>query len=342
MKKKINNQQAIDFVVMWVDGNDPEWQKEKAKYDVNTNADGSLYRYRDWDLLQYWFRGIEKFAPWVRKIHFVTWGHIPKWLNTNNPKLNIVKHEDFIPHKYLPTFSANSIENNLHRIKDLSDNFVFFNDDFYLIKNSKETDFFKNNVPLDTAVLNVHCPKKSLVSQYFCINDTSIINEHFDFRNSLKQNFFKWFNIKNGGLIFRTIALLPSPRFPGFWQSHIASSYNKSTFEEVWKKEEEILDKTCSHKFRETTDVNQWVFKEWQIASGNFIPRSSKFGKSFYIDRDGIKKLKKKILNCIKKQKVNIVAINDGPMSDEEYSELIRDLKVSFETILPEKSSFEK
>lgn len=331
----------IDFVVMWVDGNDPEWQKEKSKYSVKGNADGTIYRYRDWDLLQYWFRGVEKFAPWVRKIHFVTWGHIPKWLNTDNPKLNIVKHEDFIPKKYLPTFSANSIENNLHRIKGLSDNFVFFNDDFYLIKDVKESDFFKNNVPLDTVALNVHCPKKSLVSQYFCINDTSIINEHFDFHSSIKANFWKWFNLKNGAVMLRTLTLLPSPRFPGFWQSHIASSYNKSTFEKVWELEEEILDSTCMHKFRETTDVNQWVFKEWQIASGNFIPRKVNFGKSFYIDRDGINRLKSKILSCIEKQKVNIIAINDGPMSDEEYNLLIKDLKKSFESILGKKSSFE-
>lgn len=342
MKNNKQKNNETDFVVMWVDGNDPEWQKEKAKYDVNANADGSLYRYRDWDLLQYWFRGIEKFAPWVRKIHFVTWGHIPKWLNTENSKLNIVKHSDFIPEKYLPTFSANSIENNLHRIKGLADNFVFFNDDFYLIKKVKETDFFKDNVPLDTAVLNVHCPKKSLVSQYFCINDTSIINEHFNYKESLKQNFSKWFSLKNGLLLFRTLALLPSPRFPGFWQSHIASSYNKSTFEKIWELEEEILDSTCSHKFRETTDVNQWVFKEWQIASGNFVARKANFGKSFYIDRDGIEKLKGKIIKCIKKQKVNIIAINDGPMSDKEYSDLIKDLKDAFEKILPERSSFEK
>lgn len=330
----------IDFVVMWVDGNDPAWQKEKNKYDVNSNADGSIYRYRDWDLLQYWFRGVEKFAPWVNKIHFVTWGHIPKWLNTKNPKLNIVNHKDFIPKKYLPTFSANSIENNLHRIKGLSDDFVFFNDDFYIIKNVKPKDFFIDSVPRDTAALNVHCPKKSLISQYFCINDTSIINEHFNFKESIKKNARKWFTLKNGQYLLRTISLLPSPRFPGFWQNHIATSYNKKTFEELWDKEYEILDNTCSHKFRETSDVNQWVFKEWQIASGNFIPRSVKFGATFYIDRDGIK-IKSQILKCITKQKVNIVAINDGPMSDTEFKNLIEDLKKAFEKIMPEKSSFE-
>ena len=52
--------EEIDFVIMWVDGNDPEWQKEKSKYDVKTNADATIYRYRDWDLLKYWFRGVEE------------------------------------------------------------------------------------------------------------------------------------------------------------------------------------------------------------------------------------------------------------------------------------------
>ena len=83
-------QEKIDFVVMWVDGNDPEWQKKKNKYDVNAKSDGSIYRYRDWDLLQYWFRGVEKFAPWVNKIYFITWGHLPKWLNRIIQKLKLL------------------------------------------------------------------------------------------------------------------------------------------------------------------------------------------------------------------------------------------------------------
>lgn len=338
--KDINNK--IDFVIMWVDGNDPKWQEEKSKYECKKNADGTIYRYRDWNLLQYWFRGVEKFAPWVNKIHFITCGHIPEWLDTTNLKLNIVKHKDYIPAKYLPTFNANTIELNLHRIKDLSENFVLFNDDFYLIKKLKKEDFFKNNVPMDTVALNVHCPKKSLISQYFCINDVNIINEHFDFHTSLKKNWSKWLNLKNGKKLLRTISLVPCPRFPGFWQHHLSTSYNKKTLEVVWNKEPEILNNTCLHKFRETTDVNQWVFREWQIAEGNFLNRSSKFGKSFYIDRDGIKNLKKSIINYIVKQKGKMIAINDGPMSDDEFNQIVTLLEKALNKILPNKSSFEK
>ena len=341
MKKEINNED-IDIVVLWVDGNDPEWQKQKNQYSVKKEADGSIYRYRDWDLLQYWFRGVEKFAPWARKIHFVTWGHLPSWLNTDNPKLHIVNHKDFIPEKYLPTFSANSIENNIHRIEGLAEKFIYLNDDMYIIKNTKKEDFFLNGVPRDTVALNVHCPKKSLVSQYFCINDTSIINEHFNFKESMKKNWKKWYSLKNGKMLLRTIVLSKSPRFPGFWQHHLANSYCKSTFETLWNKEYDILDNTCMHKFREISDVNQWVFKEWQIAEGNFVPRSVKFGKSFFIDRDGINNVKPKAVKYITKQQGKMISINDGEMTEEEFEQTLKDLKESFEKILPEKSSYEK
>ena len=334
----------IDFVVMWVDGSDPAWIAEKAKYDpsVKTNADSSIYRYRDYGLMKYWFRGIEKYASWVNKIFFVTWGHIPEWLDTTNPKLVIVKHEDFIPKEYLPTFSANTIELNLHRIKGLSDRFVLFNDDLYLIDYTKPEDFFsKTGLPMDTVALNVHCPKKSLISQYFCINDTSIINEHFDFKESLNKNKRKWFNLKNGKEVLRTLVLKKCPRFPGFYQHHLTNSYYKSTFEEVWAAEPELLNNTCLHKFRETTDVNQWLMKEWQIASGNFEVRSYKFGKSFYIDRDGFDAAVY-ASKYIGNQNGKMISVNDGPMTSDQYDNFISIITNSFEKNLNNKSSYEK
>lgn len=332
----------IDFVVMWVDGNDPEWQKEKQKFSVDDNADGSIYRYRDFGLLKYWFRGVEKFAPWVNNVYFVTWGHVPEWLDLNNPKLKVVKHSDFIPEDYLPTFSANAIENNLHRIDGLSEQFVLLNDDFYLIDSVKETDFFKNGKPMDTVALNVQCPQRSLVSRFFGINNTAIINDHFNFESSIKENFWKWYSLKNGKNVLRSIVLKGCPRFPGFWQHHLASSFCKSTFEEVWEKEYEILHQTSSHKFRESTDVNQWLFKDWQIASGNFEVRNVKFGEAFYIDRDGITNIKNRIINYITHQKGKMIVINDGEMSDLEFNLLVEDLEKSFNEILPTKSHFEK
>ena len=78
----------------------------------------------------------------VRRIHFVTWGHLPSWLNKEHPKLNIVNHKDFIPEKYLPTFNSHALW-NMHRIPGLAENFVYFNDDMFLIKRSDRNSILK-------------------------------------------------------------------------------------------------------------------------------------------------------------------------------------------------------
>ena len=62
----------IDFVVTWVDGSDPIWREKKAKYsetvDTSKKSMNSVKAYREWGTFKYWFRGVEKFAPWVNKV----------------------------------------------------------------------------------------------------------------------------------------------------------------------------------------------------------------------------------------------------------------------------------
>jgi len=55
----------------------------------------------------------------------------------------IVNHKDFIPEEYLPIFNSNAIELNMHKIKELSENFVYFNDDMFVLKEMKKEAFLK-------------------------------------------------------------------------------------------------------------------------------------------------------------------------------------------------------
>ena len=48
-----------------------------------------------------------------------------------------VKTEEFIPKEYLPTFNSNVIEMNLHRIENLSEKFILFNDDLFILRKIK-------------------------------------------------------------------------------------------------------------------------------------------------------------------------------------------------------------
>jgi len=326
----------IDFVLTWVDGSDPAWVEEFNKYVPDNKAiDTSDERYRDWDNLQYWFRGIEEFAPWVNKIYFVTWGHVPKWLNTNHPKLNIVKHEDYMDKNNLPVFNSHPIEINLHKIKGLSEHFVYFNDDMFLISPVVKTRFFKNGLPRDLAVSDV-------ISiggiEHILINNLRIINQHFSKKRQIKKNLTKWFNPRNGLFNLKTILLSPWKYFSGFFDPHQAQAFLKSTLEDVWKQEIDILEETSRSRFRKNTDVNQYLFRYWQLVSGNFIPVSIRDSK--YIDI-------KNTTHCLDasesiiKQQYSLMCFNDKLDENIDFEEAKQIINSALEKILPQKSSYE-
>lgn len=328
----------IDFVMIWVDGNDPEWRREKAKYDGSViTTSNSEVRFRDWDNLQYWFRSVEKFAPWVNKIHFVTWGHLPPWLDTTNPKLNIVKHSDYIPEEYLPTFSSHTIELNLHRIEGLAEQFVYFNDDIFLTAPVKPEDFFKNGKPCDTVAQDCIFFGKDSAGP-FNGADITVINSHFKKKAVIKSNLGKWLTPKNSFRnIVKTLLLYPWPWFPGLYYQHASNSFLKSTFETVWAKEFEALDETCSHRFRKSGDLNQWVMKFWQQAEGNFEVRPEKFAYCYHVKESNFNAL----LEDIPSRKRSMLCINDTSKT-KHFEQKKKKLNEVFENCFPEISSFEK
>ena len=335
--EKTHKMKPIDFVIIWVDGNDPEWRAVKKQYDPKTvGEDDQEVRYRDWDNLQYWFRAVEKYTPWVRKIHFVTWGHLPSWLNVNHPKLHIVNHRDYIPEEYLPTFNSHTIEMNLHRIKGLAEQFVYFNDDMFINRPMQPEDFFVNGKPCDTFSLDCIYFGKDSAGPYNG-NDLSVINTHFSKKRMLIKNFTKWFRLRYGiKHLYRTAVLMPWAWFPGFFYHHLPNSFLKSTYRKVWEAEPDILDATCKCKIRSSTNVNQWLIKYWQLASGNFYPRTIKIGRCYHIKDKNIYPL----LDSIKKGTDAMICINDTAktVNFEEKKQLVID---AFQERLPEKSSFE-
>lgn len=332
----------IDIVVLWVDGSDPSWLKERSEVLNLEISHSDKKRYRDWDLMKYWFRGIEHFAPWVNKIHFVTWGHLPKWLNVNHPKLNIVKHVDFMPKEALPTFNSNALLINIHRIPNLAERFILFNDDTLLIKKSNPDDFFKHGHPRIKAI---HCPYRIDADDPFYppLNDCAVINKYFPMRKTISKNIFKWLNPLNGIYIFSTLLMMPFPAFYGFIDDHLPSPYVKSTFCTLWEKEKSLLMKTTLNKKREPSDLNEWVVKYWQITSGCFYPPIRHFGKSFFPAQ--FSTLEDFVTNAseyIKNQQGITICINDGDIPDNELPIVQALINDALQTILPSKSSYEK
>lgn len=330
----------IDFVIPWVDGNDPAWQTEKHKYQGKTRDDSnSANRFRDWGLMPYWFRAVEKFTPWVRKIHFITWGHLPAFLNIDHPKLHIVRHEDYLPAEYRSTFNANTIEMNMHRIEGLSEQFVYFNDDMYLLRPMTESSFFFDGLPCAYgAEVPFSVTGQPGIWQHLILNDLRTINTHFHKPTQVKKNAHKYhssiYGIKTN---IRTLAaekLFPET-FLGFQNLHAPAPFLKRTFEEIWDLEPELLQETSRHHFRTSDDVNQWLALWWQIASGEFHP--------CLVDNlvEGVTENNiHRLSRIVAEQQHDMICLNDSA-ENVPFDELAEQLKFAFETILPGKCSFE-
>ena len=325
----------IDFVVTWVDDTDPVWLAKKAEYDIKKDETiNSAARYRDWETLKYWFRGVEKFAPWVRNVYFVTDNQKPDWLNIDNPKLKWVKHTDYIPSEYLPTFNCQPIEFNLHRIKGLSDRFVYFNDDVFLINKTKPEDFFKNGLPCDLPRLGVLYPTDTFSQMMF--NDIKLLNKHFSLKKSIKENPQKWVKHQPPGGIFKLFLYGRRDLIPNSINPHIHASFLKKTFEEVWNTEFDLLDSVSHNRFRTRDDIIQYVMRDWQLFKGEFEPKKP-IGKAFMTSSMAYNN---ELLKFLKNRKGKVICINDTE-KETNFEEHKKVIIAEFEKIFPEKSSFE-
>ena len=79
----------VDVVYTWVNGTDPVHKQQLRSY--GKDWDGG---YREYGVLRYSIRTVEKFMPWVRNIVIVTNGQVPTWANTSSPRLRIVTHKE--------------------------------------------------------------------------------------------------------------------------------------------------------------------------------------------------------------------------------------------------------
>ena len=330
----------IDFVIPWVDGSDPAWRKEKNKYMGIDEPDAGAERYRDMGILKYWFRAVEAYAPWVNQIHFITWGHLPEWLNTENPKLHIVNHKDYIPEEYLPIFSSHPIELNIHRISGLNDHFVYFNDDMLLNAPVAPEFFFKNGLPCDFAhINNIYVSNPVDVYEHVRVNCTWVTSNHHSYIKSFLHSPFHYVNfrypLKN--IVKNILKLENAGVFQGFEDHHLANAYLRTTLEETWKESADILHHTCCNKFRTPLDVSQSVFRYKHLAQGKFYPVSKTSRGKYVFMSNSISSITADILGSTHK----MLCINDVP-DLPNYEEIAAAVIKAYDQKLPNKSSFEK
>src|SRR5699024_8520881 len=166
-------------------------------------------------------------------------------------------------------------------------------------------------------------------------NNMEIINTTFNKKKEVRRNLTKWFNPLYKKHMIASFCMIPWNNFAAFLSTHIPHSYLKSAFEEVWEAEKQIMEETSSSRFRNKNNVNQWLIRYWQLASGNFSPRNINDGKNFMLSNDN-----DMALFAIKNQKYKLICLNDT-VNITEFDRVKREIQEAFNVILFDKSSFE-
>lgn len=322
---EILNKYPIDIVYTWVD-QDEDFDREKMYWLNKSNIDYTKMkhsvdkrRFQDNEELKYSLRSLEKHFPYVNNIYIVVKdGQKPLYVNFDNPKIHLVNHSEIIPNEYLPTFNSMAIECYLHRIPNLSEYYLYFNDDIMLSNNVDPSYFinFQSGIPYS---LHSYDNKKSYRHKNYDY-------DNYFFEDGWHVNFLMLNELcKNNEISRYTI-------------SHIPKMYKKSLDYEIESRLKKYYfnnssinsyDKTGMSKFRKNDNLyliaflKQYLYVNW--FNGNFKKTyecyMSSSNKLKYLNRDY--------------NKVNFICIQSVLDNHHDYYHKV------MEYFYPKKSQFE-
>ncbi len=262
----------VDVVIAWVDGSDPRLSGKRLRYINNlpgkrSDPGSRPTRFASNNEIRYCLLSILRFAPFVRNIYIVTdeqdpglYDDVKRWFPAKSGSLKIIDHKEIFEgfESFLPTFNSISIGNMIWRIKGLSENFVYFNDDTFLIREIRPEDWFAGNEPvLRGKWVAAPYPRILWDDIKILINRYLAGNSHYVPRASFHLG--QW----------RSAALL-GYRLRYFTNSHTPHTVNRKTVEDFFMANRELLEKNISYRFRHP---GQFTFislsNHLQLLSGN-------------------------------------------------------------------------
>jgi hypothetical protein len=165
---------TIDAFIPWVDSSDPAWQESYARHLSASAGNGhfgnaaSATRFRDVGELNRCLRSIARHAPWFRRIFILADNQAPDLRDIPAglaDRIRIVNHQELFGSRshVLPTFNSIVLDCMLWNLADLSEQFVYFNDDFFISRPVTPDDFFDT----DRIIVRGHwaASKRSLMSR---------------------------------------------------------------------------------------------------------------------------------------------------------------------------------
>jgi hypothetical protein len=150
---------SIDVVITWVKSGDAGWLKEKElskKLNKNKNKiiEDSKSRYppttsstNDYETeLYYTMLSCVLYLPFIRNIVLVTARpQVPAFISDFGSLVKVTHHDEFMPPSRLPTFNSRAIEAHFGYITELSETFIYLNDDMMYGKVIPVTYYFSED-----------------------------------------------------------------------------------------------------------------------------------------------------------------------------------------------------
>jgi hypothetical protein len=308
----------IDMVFSWVEGSDPEFRAQRAaqmsKY-VAGEGDDAEARIRQIDELKYALRSVNMFAPWVRRIFIATDSPAPAWL-AEHPKITIVRAEDhFSDPAALPTYSSHAVESQLHNIGELSEHFLYSNDDMFFGRPLKASMFFS------PGGVTRFIEAKTRIG--LGAND----NTRSGFENAARVN-RKLILERFGQVITRHL-------------EHTAVPLRKSVLIEMEREFPEDFARTQVSQFRSSTDISvtNSFYHYYALMTGRAVPQEK--AKMLYVNtttRDGLNLLP--VLR--KKRSYDFFCLNDSSFPEVTPAERTERVVGFLERYFPIPAPWEK
>ena len=299
-KCKKFNQSEFDIVYTYVNSRDKKWQKKIKKYATDKNID--IQRYKDYGEIYFSLKTLETYAKEICNSIFIVTDDqkldnkkLSPWIKD---KIKYIYHIDIIPKKYLPTFNSITIESFLHNIPDISENFIYLNDDMFFGNFVTSNYFYNNNKCLN---ILVRCIKKAA--------DRNKNKPWLDYYLNGYDIFIKKYDI-----------------FPNIAPMHTYYMMNKDICKKTWNIFKTELDESITI-IRNKKNINFWFLCfAMGLYKGYFINKFPNNRESMVITchPNMTEEAKKKDLDSIMNNRPKFFCYNNINSDCENYWEILK------------------
>ena len=303
--------EKIDAVITWVDGSEPNY---KLKLEENLKNKKIINRqYTQANEIDFCVASIIKFAPFVRKIFIVTDKQKPRFSGIRHmvslEKIEIIDHEEIFRDNLdcMPSFNIRSIDALLFKIKNLSDKFIYFNDDMFLVKETSKEDWFKDNKAVLTGIWTKTYNKQLIKTMSHKIKNLLNIRPSFNAAQSKAAN----------------IAGFHNEYFKSF---HCGRPQIKSIIKDFYDKNPQRLTNQIRYKFRDSTQYMPYSLC-WHLLIKENLYIESSTNKLVEINKSrnlSAKKLEKILKSIDSKAEVKFLNIQDLNMAEPETQQVFQ------------------